>query len=86
MSRKIVARVISQEGHCAAGHKVGDMVEFTGDEVRGKICLSAHYSMLPKVFALYYDARFPWIKENQNPKHACPDAANPVVFELAVKD
>jgi uncharacterized repeat protein (TIGR04076 family) len=38
--------------------------------------------MLPKVFALMYGASFPWVKKGENPKHACPDGNNPVIFEL----
>ncbi len=86
MPRKIVAKVISQKGTCPANHKEGDAVTFTGDEVQGRICLSAHYSILPKVYAMYYDAKFPWVQQGQRPTHACPDAFNPVVFELEIVD
>jgi uncharacterized repeat protein (TIGR04076 family) len=40
------------------------------------------YSMLPKVFALCYDASFPWLADPDIASHACPDAENPVVFEI----
>ena len=40
-------------------------------------------SFMPKVFALRYGADFPWLKENKDvSSHACPDANNPVVFEI----
>jgi uncharacterized repeat protein (TIGR04076 family) len=30
-----------------------------------------------------YGATFPWLKENKDvAAHACPDASNPVVFEI----
>lgn len=74
--------MIKQEGTCAAGHKVGDEVLFTGDKVRRKICISAHYSMLPKIYAMMYNAKFPWLRNQCVATHACPDAFNPVVFEL----
>ena len=82
---EILCRVIKQEGTCAAGHKVGDEVFFTGDEVKGKICISVHYSMLPKVYAMMYNARFPWLKDQCIATHACPDGFNPVMFELIRK-
>jgi uncharacterized repeat protein (TIGR04076 family) len=45
--------------------------------------MSALYSFMPKVFALRYGAHFPWLKDNKDvSKHACPDANNPVVFEI----
>ena len=78
----IVARVIRQEGRCTAGHQVGDQVVFDGQTVQGKICLHALYSFLPKVFAMRYGADFPWLKDKDVATHACPDAGNPVVFEI----
>lgn len=79
---KIVARVISQEGHCAAGHKVGDQVTFDGMTVDGLVCIHALYAFLPKVFAMRYGAQFPWLKDPDVATHACPDAYHPVVFEI----
>jgi uncharacterized repeat protein (TIGR04076 family) len=78
----VVARVIQQEGYCAAGHQVGDRVVFDGETVQGKVCIHALYSFLPKVFALRYGAEFPWTDESDVATHACPDAWNPVVFEI----
>jgi uncharacterized repeat protein (TIGR04076 family) len=78
----VVVQVISQEGHCTAGHRAGDRVVFDGLHVRGKLCIHALYSMLPKVFALRYGAEFPWLQDRDVATHACPDAFNPVVFEL----
>ena len=79
---KIVVRVISQGGTCIAGHRVGDTVVFDGQTVEGKVCLHALYSFLPKVFAMRYGAQFSWLKDPDVSTHACPDAFNPVVFEI----
>jgi uncharacterized repeat protein (TIGR04076 family) len=85
MANKIIAvtaKVLSQKGTCAF-HEVGDKVKFTESGVEGKICIHALYSMLPAVFAMMFEARFPWLRENPDKKtHACPDAYNPVVFEI----
>ena len=85
MSKKVIsvtAKVISKKGSCGF-HDVGDKVTFTESEVDGKICIHALYSMLPAVFAMMFEARFPWLSENPDKKtHACPDAYNPVVFEI----
>jgi uncharacterized repeat protein (TIGR04076 family) len=78
----IVAKVISQKGQCAAGHQVGDQVVFDGQAVQGKVCIHALYSFLPKVFALRYGANFPWLDDPDVATHACPDAWNPVIFEI----
>ena len=80
---RVKAKVISQKGTCEFGHQVDDVVAFDGETIQGRICLSALYSFLPKVFAMRYGADFPWLKENTDvATHACPDAYNPVVFEI----
>lgn len=78
----VVARVIKQEGNCVAGHQVGDEVVFDGDKVDGMVCIHALYSFLPKVFAMRFGSDFPWLEDRDVATHACPDAWNPVVFEI----
>ncbi|MHA1222126.1 MAG: TIGR04076 family protein [Candidatus Heimdallarchaeaceae archaeon] len=84
MSKKVILEVVSQKGHCAAGHQVGDEISFDFDtnEISGKICLHALYSVLPKIFAMAYGADFPWLEDKDLSTHACPDAYNPVVFQV----
>ncbi|MFX0066002.1 MAG: TIGR04076 family protein [Candidatus Hermodarchaeota archaeon] len=84
MTYDIKLKVIRQEGHCVAGHKVGDkiLISFEKNEIKGKMCLHALYSILPKVFAMAYGATFPWLKDPDVSTHACPDASNPVVYEV----
>ena len=48
----ILCRVVKQEGKCEAGHKVGDEVFFTGDEVKGKMCISDMFSLMPTIYAV----------------------------------
>ena len=79
--KAITAKVISVKGECGI-HKTGDSCTFSTTGVEGRICIHAMYSMLPKVFAMMYDARFPWLEDPDTATHACPDAANPVVFEI----
>jgi uncharacterized repeat protein (TIGR04076 family) len=81
--KEVIARVLSQKGTCGLGHKVGDTVRFTEAGVQGKICIHALYSMLPAVFAMLFEARFPWLQDPDTKTHACPDAYNPVVFEIS---
>jgi uncharacterized repeat protein (TIGR04076 family) len=38
--------------------------------------------MLPAVFAMLFEAKFPWLTDPDTKTHACPDAYNPVVFEI----
>jgi len=79
----VTAKVISVKGTCGQGHKVGDIATITESGVEGKICIHALYSMLPAAFAMLFDVNFPWLTDADKKTHACPDAANPVVFEIA---
>jgi uncharacterized repeat protein (TIGR04076 family) len=79
---KVKIKVISQKGTCSMNHTVGDEILITESGIEGKICLHALYSILPKAFAILYGAKFPWLSNDENPKHACPDGDNPVIFEL----
>ena len=84
MAFDIVLKVIKQEGTCAAGHKVGDevIINFDENKIDGKVCLHALYSVLPKVFAMAYGAEFPWLEDRDISTHACPDAWNPLIYEV----
>lgn len=78
---EVVAKVISQKGTCGAGHKVGDEWVITGKTPEG-ICLSAFNSLFPSCQVLKFGGTFPWGTDPDATTAACPDAANPVVFEL----
>ncbi len=78
---KIVARVISQEGTCEAGHKVGD--EFImGQTTPSGMCSWAFYTLFPFAEPLQFGGSFPWGSGPDKVRVACPDPDNPVVFEL----
>lgn len=74
--------VKSQRGKCVFGHKVGDKIVFDGRSVKGDVCYSALMVLLPKVYAMRYDASFPWATDKDAICNACPDGENPVVFEI----
>jgi len=78
---RVVARVVSQKGTCAAGHKMGD--EFVlGDCTPAGICSWAFYAVFPGAVALQYGGSFPWESDPDKALVACGDSENPVVFEL----
>ena len=79
--RQVVARVISQKGTCAAGHKVGDEFAMGGLTPAG-LCSFAFCTLFPFASVLQYGGSFPWETDPDKTTAACPDAANPVVFEL----
>ncbi|HEY41556.1 MAG TPA: TIGR04076 family protein [Dehalococcoidia bacterium] len=77
----VKVKVISQKGTCGAGHKVGDEWVITGKTPEG-ICLSAFNALFPATRVLMFGGSFPWSSDSDVASAACPDAANPVVFEL----
>jgi uncharacterized repeat protein (TIGR04076 family) len=77
----VIARVISQKGTCAAQHKVGD--EFVVEQqTPPNLCSWAFYSLFPFAQVLKFGGSFPWEQDRNKTTVACPDPANPVVFEL----
>ena len=78
---EVVARVVSQKGTCAAEHKVGDEWVI-GSKTPEGICLSAFNALFPNARVLMFSGAFPWETDPDVTTVACPDAANPVVFEL----
>ncbi len=88
---RVKATVISQEGDCAAGHKVGDEIIFDWDthEIEGRLCLHALYSVLPKVYGMAMGGSVAFAKADDGSlvaRHACPDGYNPVILELRIID
>ncbi len=77
----VVAKVISQKGTCEAGHKVGDQF-IIGQKTPPGICSWAFYTFFPFAETLQFEGSFPWEKDPKKTTVACPDPANPVVFEL----
>jgi uncharacterized repeat protein (TIGR04076 family) len=86
---RVKAKVISQEGHCAAGHKIGDEIIFDWDthEIEGRLCLHALYSAFPKIYALAHGGKVAFAKAEDGTlvaRHACPDGYNPLILELRI--
>ncbi|MCD6453184.1 MAG: TIGR04076 family protein [Dehalococcoidales bacterium] len=78
---KIIARVISQQGTCEAGHRVGN--EFViGQKTPKDMCSWAFYTLFPFAEALQFGGSFPWEADSNKATVACPDPVNQVVFEL----
>jgi uncharacterized repeat protein (TIGR04076 family) len=85
MSKRVdvEVEVISQNGFCGQGNKVGDKWVIKGKTPEG-ICISAFCSMMPFLNVMRYAEKdsFPFSKSPDEVTFACPDAANPVVYRL----
>ena len=83
---QVSIKVISQKGHCEAGHKVGDQW-LVGEKTPQGMCIYAFASLFPLITPLMYGGAYPWEKDPDMTTAACPDGQNPVLFELRrVKD
>jgi uncharacterized repeat protein (TIGR04076 family) len=80
-SYDVMARVVSQTGHCGAGHKVGQEFVITNVTPAG-VCCSAFNAIMPSARVLRFGGTLPWASDPDTAIAACPDAKNPVVFEL----
>ncbi len=77
----IVAAVVSQRGHCEAGHRVGDTFVI-GQTTPGGLCTWALVALFPFAQVLQFGGKLPWEPDALAARVACPDPDNPVVFEL----
>ena len=80
--KPIEVKVISQTGSCACGHKVGDTWIVAAKTPEPGICATALCSMLDKIRILRYGGRFTYKENPIITTSACPDAENPVVFQI----
>jgi len=78
---EVLVRIISQKGTCVREHKVGDEWVI-GKKTPEGICLSAFDALFSSARVLMFGGSFPWENDPDVTTVACPDADNPVVFEL----
>ncbi len=78
---EVAVKVISQKGTCANEHKVGDEWVI-GAKTSAGICLSAFNALYPDLRVLMFGGALPWESDPDACRKACPDAENPVVFQL----
>ena len=78
----VAIKVVSQKGTCASKHKVGDEWVMKTEGTPSGICHSAYNALFPFSQVLMYSGVLPWESDPDATTVACPDAQNPVVFEL----
>jgi uncharacterized repeat protein (TIGR04076 family) len=85
---KVVLKITSVKGTCAAGHKVGDEFDLSKDFIVGysgngkALCPAALYAAYPNWRILRFGGELPWAEDKDMTQVACPDPLNPVVMEL----
>lgn len=85
---KVVLKITSVKGTCAAGHKVGDEFDLSEDIVLGysgggkALCPAAFYAAFPSWRILRFGGELPWEADKDTAHVACPDPLNPLVMEL----
>jgi uncharacterized repeat protein (TIGR04076 family) len=85
---KVILKIVSVKGTCAAGHVVGQEFDLSKDFLLGTsgnpqvICPSAFHAIFPSWRVLRHSGEFPWEEDRDKTTIACPDPFNPVVMEL----
>jgi len=74
--------ITSIKGKCPLGHMIADKWLVEGGRTPGGICAAAWNAIFPYVRVLSAGGAFDWAKDKDVMSFACPDAENPVVFEL----
>ena len=78
---EVKVTVLSQQGTCDHGHKVGDSW-ICGPTTPGGMCGSLYNAIYPTARALMADGRFDWGNEDGSVDMCCIDHANPLVVRL----
>ncbi len=73
--------VVSQQGVCAEGHKVGDKWVICSKTPEG-MCLSAFHTVFPSLRVLRHGGSYSWEDDPDKTTLVCIDSQNPVIFEL----
>jgi uncharacterized repeat protein (TIGR04076 family) len=76
--------VISQKGHCSAGHRVGDqwIIDSKTIQAPAGMCLHALHALHSNIITLRFGGIFPYEDDPDTASTACPDSGNPCIFEL----
>ena len=80
---QVKVTVISQQGHCAYHHKVGD-AWVCGGTTPGGLCASAYSTIYPTLRALGAGGKFDWANADGSLDMCCSDHKNPVIMRLQV--
>lgn len=85
---RVMMKIVSVKGTCAAKHQVGQEFDLSEDFTVGMsghpktICTSLFYAIYPNYRVLRFGGSLPW-EQNPDVAHvACSDGDNPVIVQL----
>ena len=83
MGYRIIIRAIKSKAQCPV-YKVGDIITYENEELLGKICPTAFAALWPIIYAMRFDATFPWCDAQHcdTVYFQCPDVKDTVEFEI----
>jgi uncharacterized repeat protein (TIGR04076 family) len=77
---RIVATVVSAQGHCNAGHREGDTFEISCHNPAG-LCGFFYHDIFPTLQTFQFGGSMSWWQEN-TVRVGCPDTRNQVTLRL----
>ena len=77
---KVLAEVTGSEGHCNAGHQVGERFEISCHNPAG-LCGFFYHDLFPSLLAFQFGGGLPWW-EGDTIQVECPDRHNLVTLKL----
>jgi uncharacterized repeat protein (TIGR04076 family) len=77
---RVLATVIATEGHCNAGHQVGEQFDLSCHNPAG-LCGFFYYQLFPSLQTFQFGGALPWWN-GDTIEAGCPDAANQVTLRL----
>jgi len=81
-SVQITVLDVLAEGEPPCGYRKGDSWMITDYAAPQGLCTWAITAMAPFLMAMRFGGELPWEEDKDRAVACCPDAANPVVFEL----
>jgi uncharacterized repeat protein (TIGR04076 family) len=78
-TRRLIGKIVSVNGKCTAGHKVGEEFDLTVYSENGtayrapNICCFFYYELFPYITTMQFGGKLPWEKDRGIFRAGCPD-------------
>jgi uncharacterized repeat protein (TIGR04076 family) len=82
LPHKVKVKIISAEGPCPNGHKVGDEWVLVRKTPEPGICLAAFCNLITPIRILETGGSYPMYSEPDSYQTCCPDIGNKLVWEI----